>query len=235
MTDRIIKREVDRFSNLNKILSGPQGRPGLVWINGGWVDGTSYIVDNTISNGTSSYRVIVSHVASASTEPGVGVDWETVWELLAEGCPLPPSVTQLEAETGTEVEDRLWSPLSVWQAIIAWGAKATSIFKGILAGFSEAQSTLVFTSGAATLSVDTCDNIQNATITQNSAITTTGTAATGKSIRLFITHSGGPWTLSWSGLDLGMEGSAGDLETLVATYNGVAWVFYRAGVADVVV
>lgn len=147
------------------------------------------------------------------------------------GTPMPQS----EAEGGVSTVFRLVSGQRIRQAIDAILVFGTTVFKGILSAFSEAQSTLVFTAGAVTLPVDTCDNIQVATITQNSAVTTSGASPTGKSIRIFITHTGGPWTLSWNGTDLGLEGAAGDLETIVATYNGAAWVFYRAGVADVVV
>lgn len=69
---------------------GEQGDPGLLWrddVNGGtWQTGTAYAVDDAVRNGSpaSSYRCYVGHTSGATTEPGVGGDWATVWKLIAE-------------------------------------------------------------------------------------------------------------------------------------------------------
>lgn len=45
---------------------------------------------------------------------------------------IPVAASQAEAEAGTEVATRLFSPLRIFQAIIAWAVVATSVFKGIV-------------------------------------------------------------------------------------------------------
>lgn len=61
-----------------------------------WSSGVSYQTESTsifsgvttpaskVSNDGFNYVCILSHTSSASTEPGVGVDWETYWELETE-------------------------------------------------------------------------------------------------------------------------------------------------------
>ena len=63
---------------------GTDGEPGLLWINGGWVVSTEYVETNALIYNGSSYRCIADHTATASNEPGIGVTWDTVWELLAQ-------------------------------------------------------------------------------------------------------------------------------------------------------
>lgn len=52
------------------------------WL-GAWVTSTAYTVGQKVSNGGSSYICTVAHTAGASTEPGTGGSWATVWDLLA--------------------------------------------------------------------------------------------------------------------------------------------------------
>jgi hypothetical protein len=66
---------------------GPSGAVGpaatLAWIDEGWQDETDYVVNNGLAHNGSSYRAIADHTSSAATEPGLGADWETVWEVAA--------------------------------------------------------------------------------------------------------------------------------------------------------
>jgi hypothetical protein len=101
-----------------------------------------------------------------------------------------------------------------------------------LEDFSEKRETLTFTAGAATLPVDTCDNSQTLTLIENSAITTSGVPVNNKPITLWVTHSGGAWTLSWNGTDLELEGASGDPETVLIVYNGANYIVNRGGVVD---
>jgi hypothetical protein len=64
---------------------GVQGKSGLIWVTGGWVSGNIYTVDNALYRDGTSYRAFVEHTAAGATEPGVGEDWQTVWEVLALG------------------------------------------------------------------------------------------------------------------------------------------------------
>ncbi len=51
---------------------------------GPWVDGTSYITNDIVENNGSSYIAIQDHISSPATEPGWGVSWETVWDIIVQ-------------------------------------------------------------------------------------------------------------------------------------------------------
>src|SRR5688500_10578856 len=63
---------------------GPQGPRGLTWRNAGWVTATVYEEDDALQHNGTSYRATAAHTSGATTEPGVGVDWATVWKIVAE-------------------------------------------------------------------------------------------------------------------------------------------------------
>ena len=84
--------------------TGPQGIAGgsLGWL-GDWGSGNAYVVDDAVQNGTrkSSYRCKGAHTSDADTEPGVGADWEDVWELFAQaGATGPTGATGAAGATG---------------------------------------------------------------------------------------------------------------------------------------
>lgn len=54
----------------------------IEWI-GAWQTSTAYAAQDGVENDGSSYICTSSHTSGASTEPGVGASWETVWDLLA--------------------------------------------------------------------------------------------------------------------------------------------------------
>ncbi|MCB1713598.1 MAG: hypothetical protein KDK05_00505 [Candidatus Competibacteraceae bacterium] len=51
---------------------------------GAWATSTAYSTDDAVEHNGSSYICISSHTSGASTEPGAGASWETVWDLMAE-------------------------------------------------------------------------------------------------------------------------------------------------------
>lgn len=71
-------------------LQGPRGVDGIPGANGismiwrgPWATSTSYAVQDAVSRGGASYIATVLHTSGASTEPGVGATWATVWDLVA--------------------------------------------------------------------------------------------------------------------------------------------------------
>lgn len=54
----------------------------LEWM-GDWLTATGYDTQEAVANNGSSYICTVAHTSGASTEPGVGADWATVWDLIA--------------------------------------------------------------------------------------------------------------------------------------------------------
>lgn len=65
---------------------GPEGPAGggLEWL-GDWETAAGYAVNDAVQNGSpkSSYRCHAAHTAATDNEPGVGVDWEDFWILVA--------------------------------------------------------------------------------------------------------------------------------------------------------
>ncbi len=51
-----------------------------------WVTDILYLVDGMVSHGGSGYECTVDHTSNSNTEPGVGVDWATVWSLRSDPC-----------------------------------------------------------------------------------------------------------------------------------------------------
>lgn len=62
-------------------LQGPAGI--LVNWRSAWVTATAYAQDDGVSRNGSSYRCTASHTSGATTEPGTGASWATVWEVIA--------------------------------------------------------------------------------------------------------------------------------------------------------
>lgn len=65
--------------------TGRAGPAGLVWIDTGWVDEARYQRNQALEHDGTSYRALSEHIAAPETEPGTGVDWETVWQVIALG------------------------------------------------------------------------------------------------------------------------------------------------------
>lgn len=119
---------------------GDQGDTGPAWDGwqGEWVTSTAYDKLDTVERGGSSYICTSAHTSGSTTEPGVGADWQTVWDLVAakgqDGAgtgdvvgPASSTTGRLAAfkdTTGKEIED---SGKSVSDfATAAQGSKADS-------------------------------------------------------------------------------------------------------------
>ena len=105
---------------------------------------------------------------------------------------------------------------------------------GALSNYTEVSQILAFTAGVAVIDISTSENVLVMTLTQNSTITVNNPVLD-KSVDLVITHTGGPWTLSWAGTDLALEAAAGETEYVTMRYTGVVWHVFRAGIADVTI
>lgn len=53
------------------------------WIDAGWITATAYDVHDALEHNGTSYRCILAHTSAAANEPGVGVDTETYWAVVA--------------------------------------------------------------------------------------------------------------------------------------------------------
>lgn len=51
---------------------------------GAWVTSTAYEPSNMVFNDGSAYVATSTHTSGASTEPGTGASWDTVWDLMAQ-------------------------------------------------------------------------------------------------------------------------------------------------------
>jgi hypothetical protein len=59
--------------------TGPQAQ-GLEW-EGAWVLAATYVVGSLVSHGGSIHICLVDHVSAADSEPGIGVDTATYWDV----------------------------------------------------------------------------------------------------------------------------------------------------------
>jgi hypothetical protein len=62
--------------------AGAAGSTGLDW-DGAWQTATAYVINDAVSNNGASYICILGHTSGASSEPGVGGDTATYWNVLA--------------------------------------------------------------------------------------------------------------------------------------------------------
>lgn len=70
-------------------LQGAQGAQGeaggITAFEGQWTTATAYSEADAVSNNGSSYAARTDHTSGATSEPGVGANWEDDWMLLSEG------------------------------------------------------------------------------------------------------------------------------------------------------
>lgn len=90
-------------------ISGPTGATGptgasFTWVSTPWATATSYTVRQALEHNGNAYICISSHTSGASTEPGVGASWQTVWDLMAQkgatGATGPSGATGATGATG---------------------------------------------------------------------------------------------------------------------------------------
>ena len=72
-------------STINVYTTGRRGPQGIKWINDPWDVGIEYSEFDALFYDGTSYRALSEHIAAPETEPGTGVDWETVWQVIALG------------------------------------------------------------------------------------------------------------------------------------------------------
>lgn len=107
-----------------------------------WATSTAYVIDDIVVHGGVVYRAIANHTSGATTEPGVGVDWEDDWESL--GSPeleaaFPATdfaeVGPAGASSGYYLTDGVFemSPdvdVSVGDILVAWVSCTSAYFFG---------------------------------------------------------------------------------------------------------
>ena len=68
------------------VIEGSKGDPGgIVNWTGAWQTATGYSTGDAVSHNGSAYVARQDHTSGASSEPGVGVDWEDYWMVLFDG------------------------------------------------------------------------------------------------------------------------------------------------------
>lgn len=82
--------------------TGPQGvAGGSTQFVGSWVTSTSYSKYDQVLHNGSSYSATADHTSAATTEPGVGATWTTVWQLAAsQGATGADGATGAQGATG---------------------------------------------------------------------------------------------------------------------------------------
>lgn len=101
--------------------TGAQGVPGVQGIpgpasqhwTGPWQIQNFYNVGDEVSNGRSSYISVAAHTSAANTEPGVGANWQGVWQYLALGAapgaiPAGGAAGDLLTKVSTTDGDAVW-------------------------------------------------------------------------------------------------------------------------------
>lgn len=89
---------------------GGQGGSASSVFTGGsaWATDTDYVAYDVVDNDGSSYWCHTGHHSGATTEPGTGVDWRTVWGLIAEkgdsGSPGTPGADGADGVDGIDGE-----------------------------------------------------------------------------------------------------------------------------------
>jgi hypothetical protein len=90
--DGLIKLYIDdvEVSSVND-TTFPTGYCGLYPYIGNYIDNFtigkffSYNIDNLVKHNQGLYVCIQNHIASMDAEPGVGINWQTTWDLIAQG------------------------------------------------------------------------------------------------------------------------------------------------------
>lgn len=86
MTTHVLHLQIRQASTreVSSVVANPLGSPGSagqsVNVRGQWQSGVSYLYRDIVYNNGSSYICKLTHTSGASTEPGVGASWQTVWD-----------------------------------------------------------------------------------------------------------------------------------------------------------
>lgn len=65
---------------------------------GAWLTATAYIAGLAVTNGGDTYYCYLAHTSGATTEPGVGADWEDYWTLANDGIEIPTPYQDTELD-----------------------------------------------------------------------------------------------------------------------------------------
>lgn len=71
-----------RYIRWNALGTALENSGGFTWRDA-WASGALYTTDDFVQNFGSTYIATATHTSGASTEPGVGGSWPTVWDLVA--------------------------------------------------------------------------------------------------------------------------------------------------------
>lgn len=99
---------------------------------GPWITSTAYGYHDEVSDGGSSYICILAHTSDASTEPGVGGSYSTVWQLFAaKGSPGAGTGDMLAANNLSDVANKATGRTNLGVAIgtnvQAWDADLDAV------------------------------------------------------------------------------------------------------------
>jgi hypothetical protein len=81
---KTVEALADRITLLSQEADYATSLVTFTW-QGAWVTSTAYAIGDGVQNDGNSYICTADHTAAASTEPGTGGSWETVWDLFASG------------------------------------------------------------------------------------------------------------------------------------------------------
>jgi len=186
----------------------------IAW-QGSWVTSTAYAESDAVENDGTSYICTSAHTSGATTEPGVGASWTSVWDILA--AKGDQGVQGIQGDEGAQ------GPAGVD------GATGP-------AGPSAELRSVITTGGAAQLLDANAASIFDITLTADCTITLDGPTECG--ITLFLRQSGaGSWEVTWpagllwpaaTGPTLSTTAGKCDIVTLIR--NGGEW--YGAYIID---
>lgn len=71
-------------SETNAAASAAAAEVAKIEWQGAWLTATAYAANDAVENNGASYICTSGHTSGASTEPGTGASWATVWDLLAQ-------------------------------------------------------------------------------------------------------------------------------------------------------
>lgn len=82
-----VTAQIDETAQTSTItFTTPLSLPSYLTNLGAWATSTSYALGDAVTNDGESYEAMAAHTSGATTEPGTGTTWRTVWKPLLEDC-----------------------------------------------------------------------------------------------------------------------------------------------------